>query len=77
MAGQTNSWIGNVNISPIPCIGDTVRKVSSSNEYGLNAIGETVQTSEPVQSASLWWLIGIGLVVGLMFKKSKRYESQY
>ena len=81
MAGQVNSWMEQINISPIPCIGDTVRKVSSTDIYAGGgtsdpfATGDTnINGDSPIQSASLWWLIGAGLLIGLLMKKkSTRY----
>jgi hypothetical protein len=75
MAGQTNSWIGKINISPIPCIGDTVRKVSSTSQNQYGSGGDTsVEGESTTQTASLWWLIGAGLLIGLLMKsKSQRY----
>ncbi len=80
MAGQTNSWMGQINISPIPCIGDTVRKISSTNQYanGDYAGGESalnIDGESPIQSASLWWLIGAGLLIGLLVKGNKRQRT--
>lgn len=79
MAGQVNSWMGQINIAPVPCIGDTVRKVSSTDIYAgggsdpYAVTGETnINGDSPIQSASLWWLIGAGLLIGLLVKSNKR-----
>ena len=78
MAGQTNSWMGKIQISPVPCIGDTVRKTSSTNQdlYSDGGAGYiTNANGEPVQTASLWWLIVAGLAIGLIYKSNKRQRQ--
>lgn len=78
MAGQVNSWMGQINIAPVPCIGDTIRKTSSTDIYAANGdtsgvVGDTnIDGSSSLQSASLWWLIGAGLLIGLLVKGSKK-----
>lgn len=82
MAGQVNSWMGQINISPVPCIGDTVRKVSSTDVYANGGSSDpfamqsaTNANGDPIQTASLWWLIAAGLAIGLLYKNSKRRQS--
>jgi len=77
MPGQTNSWMGKINISPVPCIGDTVRKVSSINQdvtYGDT--GGDITEGTATQFASLWWLIVGGLVIGLIYSNNKKRKTQ-
>lgn len=83
MAGQVNSWMGQINISPVPCIGDTVRKVSSTDVYANGGSSDPfamqsttdINGESSIQSASLWWLIAAGLAIGLLYKNSKRRQS--
>ncbi len=77
MAGQTNSWVGTMQISNIPCIGDTVRKRSSANEYyadGTPVYGDDgmVSADAPMQTASIWWWVIAGLAAGYLLKGRSR-----
>lgn len=77
MSGQTNSWIGKIQISPVPCIGDTVRMTSSTSQGGNDLFasggaGDITSNGEPIQTASLWWLLVAGLAIGLIVKSNKR-----
>mgnify|MGYP001589644337 CR=1 FL=1 len=77
MAGQVNSWMGNIQIPVIPCIGDTVRKTSDLNyqqDGSYIADDGTLVESEP-QTSSLWWLIAAGLAIGLVYRSGKKRRS--
>jgi hypothetical protein len=80
MPGQTNSWMGRIQISPTPCIGDTVRQVSSTSQDGssgpFDSTGGDITNESTMQSASLWWLIVGGLVIGLIYSNNKKRKTQ-
>lgn len=77
MTGQTNSWIGSLQLRSTPCIGDTVRMTSGAVEgSGLPFAAFTesdISSGEiPIQHASILWWIVAGLFVGYLFKGNKR-----
>jgi len=72
MPGQVNSWIGNIQIPVIPCIGDTVRKTSALNYQNNGFITDGTQVESESQQSSLWWLIVAGLAIGLIVKSNKK-----
>jgi hypothetical protein len=69
MAGQVNSWMEQINISPVPCIGDTVRKVSSTSDIYTNGDGGVDINGVPTEECAFPWLwLVVALGAGYLLK---------
>lgn len=73
--GQTNSWIGNIQLRTTPCIGDTVRMTSGAEGVTSFTGGDITPSGEEIpiqQTASIMWWIVAGLFVGYLLKGKRR-----
>lgn len=75
MSGQTNSWMGEMNLRPTPCIGDTIKMSSKTPTSSVNAqVNDAIDRASGSEieqgSYSIWWLVGAA-VLGYLIRGNR------